>query len=615
MPAGGYLGKILWINLNRKTTSSENLFPEDAQKFIGGYGLGAKILYEKMAKNIDPLSPDNILGFITGPLTGTEALIGSRFMAVAKSPLTGMWCDSNAGGRFGFHLKSAGYDAIFIEGASDQKVMLYIDEEKVEILDADWLWGKDTTETESLIKEKYGSHNDAAFIGPAGERMALTSGIVTYDARICARGGLGAVMGSKNLKAVIVSGSKTIQTADPVQVSSLRKSCLPKAREGLGGLLNRYGTCGLLISANESGDAPVKNWAGAGVADFKTAANISDENVIKYQTKRYGCYKCPVACGGTLSVTTGKYQTENAAKIEYETLGAFGTMCLNDDVESLIKINDICNRFGIDTISTGAAVAFCMEAYEKKVLSQDDLNGIDLKWGSAQAAVKLTEIIAGGEGIGKLLSDGLQKTAAELGCGSEEWAIHIRGEALPMHDPRWGKGLATTYLADATPGRHTQGSTTFSPRGLELSKFTNYGEDNYGAAHKDSANFYHAASSAGLCLFGFFIFDAEDILGFFNAVTGFTFTMEDFLLAGERIATCRQAFNVRDGVQVTGEQLIPRRAFGFPPLKEGPTAGVSVAYEQMVKSYYRASGWNDETGVPTQQKLRELSLEDLIKLE
>ncbi len=613
MPAGGYVGKILWVNLEQGSSRVEELSSEDAYEYIGGYGLGAKYLYERLDKDTDPLGPENILGLITGPLTGTEALIGSRFMAVAKSPLTGMWCDSNAGGRFGYHLKRAGFDAVFIEGIAKERVMLLVEDGKVTISDASFLWGKDTVETENMLKAEYGEDTDAAFIGPAGERSALTSGIVTYDARICARGGLGAVMGSKNLKAVVVKGSGKIEVADPERVSKLRKACLPAAREGLGGLLNRYGTCGLLISANETGDAPVKNWAGSGAVDFKTAANISDENVIKYQTKRYGCYKCPVACGGTLTVKSGKYQTENSAKIEYETLGAFGTMCLNDDVESLIKINDICNRYGIDTISTGAAVAFCMEAYEKNVLSSADLNGLDLTWGAADAAVKLTEMIACGEGVGKLLGDGLAKTTAELKQGTEDWAMHIRGEALPMHDPRWGKGLATAYLADATPARHTQGSTTFAPSGLKLPDFKEFDQIEYGIAHKNSANFYHAASSAGLCLFGFFIFTAEDILSFFNAATGLSFTMEDFLRAGERIATCRQAFNAREGLQFVDDKAVPRRAFGDPPLNDGPLAGITVNYKQMVKNYYKVSGWDEETGMPLPDKLKELNLEQLVK--
>lgn len=611
MEYGGYVGKILWVNLTDKIVKTEDLTAGDARDFLGGYGLGAKVLYQKMKRGVDPLGPDNILGLISGPLTGTEALIGSRFMAVGKSPLTGMWCDSNAGGRFGFKLKSAGYDALFITGLSETKVMLFIDDGRVEILDAQWLWGKNTEETEKALKERFGNDTDAAFIGPAGERMALTSGIVTYDARICARGGLGAVMGSKRVKAVLVKGEREIPVHDRQKVKQLRKESLPKATDGLGNLLNKYGTCGLMVSANESGDAPVKNWAGVGVIDFPNAAAISDESVIKYQTKRYGCFKCPVACGGQLRIDEGKYKTESAAKIEYETLGAFGSLCLNDDVEALIRMNHICNLSGLDTIATGAAVAFCMECFEKGVLKPEDFGGIDLKWGDSAGAVRLTEMIAGGEGIGKLLADGLEKASQQLGGGSEDWAVHIKGEAFPMHDPRWGAGLATAYIADATPSRHTQGTTTFAPAGLELASFEDLSSSEYGFAHKDSANFYHAASSAGLCLFGYFIFPVADILKFFNAATGMNYTMEDFLRSGERIANVRQAFNIREGIIIKDLKL-PRRALGYPPLKEGPTAGVSVDYQGMLKSYFAAMGWNAETGAPESNTKSALGLSNLL---
>ena len=612
MEYGGYVGKILWVNLTDQTTRIEDLSSDDARNFIGGYGLGARVLYEFMEKGVDPLGPKNILGLISGPLTGTDALIGSRFMAVGKSPLTGVWCDSNAGGRFGFKLKSAGYDAVFITGISDNKVILSIDNGKAEIIDAEWLWGKNTEDTEKLLKQKYGEDTDAAFIGPSGERQALTSGIVTYDARICARGGLGAVMGSKGVKAVLVKGEEDISVYDRQLVKQLRKESLPNAAKGLGNLLNKYGTCGLMVSANESGDAPVKNWAGVGVVDFPNAAAISDESVIKYQTRRYGCYKCPVACGGQLRIEEGKYKVENAAKIEYETLGAFGSLCLIDDVEALIKMNHICNLSGLDTIATGAAVAFCMECFEKGLLKPEDLGGLDLKWGDGKCAVKLTEMIAAGEGIGKLLADGLEKASQQIGGGSEDWAVHIKGEAFPMHDPRWGAGLATAYIADATPSRHTQGSTTFAPAGLKLTHFEDLNSSGYGLAHKDSANFYHAASSAGLCLFGYFIFPADDILKFFNAATGMNYSMEEFLRSGERIANVRQAFNVREGINMKKTKL-PRRAFGYPPLEEGPTAGNSVDYQRMLDSYLAAMGWNPETAVPESKTIARLGLNNLLR--
>jgi len=276
-------------------------------------------------------------------------------------------------------------------------------------------------------------------------------------------------------------------------------------------------------------------------------------------------------------------------------------------------MNDICNRYGLDTISTGAALAYCIESVEKGVLAASDFGGLNITWGNAEALVKLTEMIASGDGIGELLADGLDVATKEIGKGSEAWAIHIRGEALPMHDPRWGAGLATAYLADATPARHTQGSTTFAPAGLELQSVNEETLEGHGEAHKASANFYHAASCAGLCLFGYFVIEADTVLEFFNAVTGFNLTMEEFLETGERIATMRHSFNLREGVNVN-ELNLPLRALGYPPLQDGPLAGRQVRYKEMVKDYYKAMGWDPETGVPKQAALEKLNLDSLISL-
>ena len=357
-----------------------------------------------------------------------------------------------------------------------------------------------------------------------------------------------------------------------------------------------------------------QNWAGSGPEDFPNAKAISDEAVLKYQEGKFGCWQCPIACGGLLRVTKGPYATEETVhKPEYETLCALGTLCLNDNVESIIKLNDICNRMGLDTISTGCAIAFAIECYENGIITKKDTGGIELTWGNHEAIVAMTEKIAKREGFGDILADGTKRAASKIGKGSEEFAIHISGQELPMHDPKLNPGLATTYQLDATPARHTLGSEGFlvPPAGLKLSKhertvYTGRAED-----HRKAASLMHVVNATGLCMFGYLSFDARYIPDAINAVTGWDVTMEELMEIGERIATVRHLFNLREGINPM-KLKVPGRMLGKPPLSTGNLKGITVDSETMIKEYLHAMGWDAVTTKPSPERLKALGLEEMM---
>jgi aldehyde:ferredoxin oxidoreductase len=614
---GGYMGqgsaKILFVDLSNGEMKEEFFGEDILRKFIGGYGLAAKIMYDRMAPGVDPLGPDNMLGFLTGPLTGTPAVIGSRYVVVCKSPLTGTWGDANSGGDFGPYLKFAGYDGVFFTGMSSKPVYLCLDNGKAELKDADWLWGKDSNETDDMLKEKYGKDSRIACIGPSGEKLSLISCIINDKGRAAGRSGVGAVMGSKKLKAIIAKGSMKVPLADEEKANELRRSYVMTIKEnGFGQLLMKYGTPGLTAGASESGDAPVKNWGDAGSEIFPTAIQLSDDAVIAYQERKYGCWHCPISCGGHVKVVSGPFASEGH-KPEYETLGSYGTMCLNDNVESIIKANEICNRMGLDTISAGCAVAFAIECYENGIITKEDTGGIELKWGNAEAIVKMTEKLAKREGFGAVLADGVKIAAEKIGKGAEQYAIHIGGQEIPMHDPKCTPGLTTTYLLDATPGRHTQGGELIGPgSGLWFEKpdmKTYSGRADY---QKTLVDLFHVVNAAGLCMFGYCSIHVNSVPDFMSAITGWDFGMEECLKTGERIGTIRHAFNLREGLNPL-DRNVPGRIIGRPPLSRGPLKDISVDMETMVKEYLELSEWDPVTMVPSQKKLVELGLNEVAK--
>lgn len=616
--ARGYMGKLLNVNLTSGEIVEEPLDEAVCRRYIGGYGLGARLLYDRIPVGADPLGPNNVLGLLTGPLTGTPAIIGSRFVAVAKSPKTaGGWGDANCGGYFGPHLKFAGFDGVLFGGAALEPVYLLIDEGRAELLDASDLWGMGVTELEDTLKKRHGKDVEVCSIGPAGEMMSLMSCIMNDKGRAAGRSGLGAVMGSKKLKAVVVKGKLPVPMHDEKGMKELRKKLLKEAT-GFYDILHDFGTCGITHDSALNGDSPVKNWGGAGTVDFPSerARKISDETVTSVEGYRpYACWNCPIACGGKMRQTSGEFALELndgiGHKPEYETLCMFGTNLLNDDLPSIIKINEICNDMGLDTISVGAAIGYAIECYENGLLTKEDTGGLEMTWGNAGAIVAMTERIARREGFGEALADGVRVAWERLGRAGTEYAIHVEGEDVPAHDPRFTPGLATTYLLTATPARHTQGGELLGPPGLAFPDKDKYEYSNWSEFHWKLVASMEVCNAAGLCMFGYLSYPIQAIPDQLTAVTGWEFDLDEMFKTGTRIYTMRHAFNLREGLNPL-KRNIPGRLVGEPPLTEGNVKGVTVDYKTLIKEFLERLGWDTHTTVPSEESLRDLEMEFLI---
>lgn len=614
---GGYVGKILNVDLATGALKDEPLPEALLRDYLGGYGLGARLLYERIPAGADPLGPQNVLGFLTGPLTGTGALIGSRFVVVGKSPKTHTWGDANCGGHFGPHLKYAGYDGVLVSGISPRPVYLLIEDGRPSLHDAAGVWGKNTAEAEAALKRIHGQEAQVALIGTAGEKVSLLACVMNDEGRAAGRSGLGAVMGAKRLKAIVVKGSQVVPVANESRLKEIHQKALSETKGGFFDTLRNYGTAGITADSAASGDSPVKNWGGSGVADFppERAEHISDDGVIAYQVRKYACHRCPIACGGTMSLAQGPFALAlpHGHKPEYETLASFGTMILNDNIESIIKANELCNEYGLDTISAGCTVAFAVECYEQGVISQKDTGGLELKWGNAAAIVELTRQIGAREGFGAVLADGMKVAVERIGPAAAPYAVHVEGEEVPMHDPRFLPDLATAYILDATPARHTQGSELVKPPDLRWpapNKY-DYGDPRIAEGHRLAVNINHITNASGVCMFGVSTFGYQVLFAQVRAVTGWDDLSDDDLLRmGERIATIRHAFNLREGRNPLRRQFAGRLV-GRPPLATGPLQGVTVDYAAQIRNYLRLIGWDEATTVPGPAALKALGLEFL----
>jgi aldehyde:ferredoxin oxidoreductase len=595
--AGGYMGKILWVNLSTGEIKVEE--PEESlyRDFIGGSGIGSRLLYSRQKGGVDPLGPENTLGLITGPLTGTPHIVGTRYQAVAKSPITGGWGDANSGGDFGPYLKFAGYDAVFFSGIADKPVYLLIDNGKAEIKDASKLWGKGAYETEEILQAEYGKDSRVSCIGPSGEKVALISCIVTKRGAAAGRSGLGAVMGSKKLKAVVARGNMEVPLADKERAAQIRRDNIAQLQQSAPGRpsmmenMRKYGTTFMTVGSAHSGDTPVKNWGGIGIIDFPDASGLSGDAAIANVDRLDPCWHCPIACQSLLKAGTGEYKyPAGTRRIEYETQGSFGTLCLNNNTESLNMINYLCNNYGMDTISGGSVIAFAIECYENGILTKADTDGIDLTWGNHRAIVAMTEKMVKREGLGDILADGVKVAAEKIGKGAEQFAVHIGGQELGMHDPKLSRPGATgaaRYQMDATPGRHTAG---FGPGSFRT----------------------HITNATGICMMGGGGAPGgrNFLVEYMDAVTGWERSMEELLTCGERIGNMRHVFNLREGINPLQWSVHPR-IIGDPPQTEGPLAGVRADIEAQVYWCLGALDWDRVTTKPSKQKLLSLGLNDV----
>ena len=623
--AGGYMGRILNVDLSSGIVSEETLQEKVLRDFIGGAGLGARLIFSRQSAKVDPLGPENILGFVTGPFTGTPVPYSGRYQVVAKSPLTGCWGDANSGGDFGPHLKFAGFDAVFFTGISEEPIYLFIDEGKVELRDASHLWGKDTFETEDILKAEHGSDTHIVCIGPSGEKLCLLSCPINEKGRAPGRSGLGAVMGSKRLKALAVKGKLRVPLADRDGLAKLRPKLLDRVNDPtyyqLFRMHSKFGNVGLLRRWAPEGGTPAKNYAGLCAVDFPDADKwLGATALMPYQEKKEACWGCPCGCGGRLRAGAGDYKWEaGALKPEYESL-AFGFKCQNRNIESVIKACDICNRYGLDHCSAAAVISFAIECYQNGLINSGDTGGIELTWGNHRSIVAMTEMLAKREGFGDVLADGVKIAAEKIGKGAEQYAMHVHGQEIDSTGPMPWPGWALVYVVDATPGRHTPGNSGFAevgppPKGLGLGSkplvahvYTGKGE-----ANRKMNGFNNLLNATGVCQFSSYhgVVDGETMPEIFKVVTGWDFTIDDLFEIGDRIAAIRIAFTLREGINPVEDFRLPGRMIGHPPMTKGPLQWVEVDLNTMRREYLEAMDWDQATFVPSSRRLEQLGLEDV----
>lgn len=604
----GYMGKILRVDLTQGKIDFHDLDGGFARQFLGGRGFGVKILWDELPEKTDPFDPKNILVFSTGPLTATMFPCSGRHNISTKSPATGGVVDSTSGGRFAVSMKGSGVDAIIIKGKAEKLSYLYICDGVAEIKDASGLVGKDVFTVEDALKQETDKKAEVAQIGPAGEKLSYMAAVMNNKYRAAGRTGTGAVMGSKNLRAVVCLGNKRPPLADEQKFDEAQK----KARELLaqspvtqkGGLLNALGTDGVTNIINEAGLYPTKNYQ-FGV--FEGAKNLAGETLKeKYLTRNTACAFCPIACGRWSEVKTGPFAVAGEGP-EYETVWAFGGHCGNDNLESVIMANYICNKYGLDTISTGNTVGMAIELYERGIITDKDTGGLKLKFGDPEAIVKMTELIAKREGIGDIFADGTRMAGKRIGKGAEYYAMQVKGLELPAYDPRGAFGHGLAYATSNRGACHLRAYVIATeifgiPKKMD--------PHDYSRGKVDTVKFIQdlvaAVDSSLVCLFVTFAFAAEPFAEAIPHCTGWTdYTADEFVRTGDRIWTLERAFNAREGFTQYDDTL-PKRLLE-EPMPEGPNKGKVVPLSQMIGEYYVARGLDSE-GKPTEEKMVSLGL-------
>lgn len=609
----GFMGRILRVDLTLSTVMVEEPPESIYRKYIGGIGLGGYFLRKETSGSTDPLGPENRLIFMTGPFTGTGIVSSGRHSVVAKSPLTGIWGEADVGGHWGLALKGAGYDGMIVQGSSAHPVCIYIDADSVKIEEAADCWGKDTYETEEILKARYGTDVQVQTIGQAGERQIGLAGIFTdgRDARAAARCGLGAVMGSKKLKAVVVKGNKKPELAD---APTLREEMaeLVKFQVANRGGMHDHGTSEGLIGNELSGDLPIRNW-GRGAWDGKSERISGEEQTKQYHAVSFFCGNCVVGCGRKIRIDQGPYKGVSGSGPEFETVGSIGSNLLVDDLGAICKANELCNRYGLDTISVGGVIGFAMECYEHGLITDKDTNGLKLTWGSPEALIGLVHMIANQEMIGELLGKGVRKAAEKIGGLAKEFAIEVKGLEFPAHEPRvfnsTALGYATSnrgacHLSDMN-GRFYEKALAMPEIGL-FEKQDPYQVEDKAKMEAGLQNVAGLYDSLKECKFMvWFGVDTSKLLHWLNLVTGWDMSIAEFLLAGERIWNLRRQYDVDCGISRKDDTL-PARIL-TQERGEGGSAHHLPPLNRMLSDYYVVRGW-DEFGRPTEETLRRLGL-------
>jgi len=596
----GYMGKILRINLTTSVITKEDLDFELAKKYIGGRGLGTKLFTDEVDPKVDPFAPENKIIFINGPLSGTATPTGGRYMVVTKSPLTGTIASSNSGGDWGAYLKYAGYDAIIVEGKASLPVYINIEDDKVEILPALDIWGKYTSVTSAMLKEKH-PDSKVLTIGPAGEKLSQMAAIINENDRAAGRSGVGAVMGSKNLKAITVNGSQKPVIAKPDGLKAVTKECRSLIKENgvTGGGLPTYGTAVLVNIINEHGVYPFKNFQTGMDPD---AEAVSGETMTeKYLVKRNPCHHCPIGCGRWVK---SDLHPEGIGGPEYETLWVFAGDLGIDDMDIVIDANFWCNELGLDTISSGATLAAAMELYQRGYITDEMLDDdVILKFGNADSVIHWLKKMGNREGFGDMLARGSYRLADFYGV--PEYSMSVKKQDLPAYDPRGIQGMGLQYATSNRGGCHVRGYL-ISPEILglpeKLDRFELAGKPTWVKIFQDLTA---VIDSSGLCLFTSFALGAQQYADMLNETLGTDWSAEELLLAGERIWNLEKLFNLEAGILPEEDTLPPRLLEEEMP--DGPTKGWVNKLDEMLPLYYAERGW-DEDGIPTEERLKALGL-------
>jgi aldehyde:ferredoxin oxidoreductase len=612
MKAKGYFGKILTVDLSSGKIDTNALDDKTAEAFIGGNGLGTKILYEETTADTDPLGPENPLVFAAGPLTGTRLFNSDRFDVVSKSPLTGIYGEASAGGYWGGKFKRCGFDALVVKGKAAKPVYIYIENDRAEIRDAGDLWGLETFQTIDKLQAAHGDSVKAAIIGPAGENQVRVSNIITdgYHGRAVGRCGFGAVMGSKNLKAVVADGDKQVPVADPQAFKALQKRLGPIMREGPQAL-REGGTSVGTEFCNEIGNMPVKNWK-QGSFD-EGAKNLTGMTLVNTLLKdRYHCGSCVINCGRIVEAVDGPYKGALTAGSEYETVGLMGTNLMIGDLPAVLQANQLCNRYGLDTISTGNVIGFAMEAWERGLINAEHTGGVQLTWGNAQAVLKIIEQIARKQDFGAVLEGGVRRAAKHIGGGAEEFALEVKGLEPPAHDPRAKMTVAVGYATSNRGACHLaafthdfEEGTSIEDLGLPVLKhrFNTEGKAENVVVMQHLMTMF---DSLVCCKFGLFGgLTVDPLIEALNAVTGWKFDRKRFFQTGERIFNLKRLYNNRLGIGAK-DDVLPKRM--RHEAKGGGTNDHLPPLEEMMKEYYSLRSWNPDTGKPEATKIEELGL-------
>ncbi|GAB4333348.1 MAG: aldehyde ferredoxin oxidoreductase family protein [Candidatus Abyssubacteria bacterium] len=611
----GYMGRLIRVKLSEGKVQVEDLNMDDARAYIGGAGLGTKIVYDEVPPSADPLGPENKILFMTGPITATKFPTSGRYEVCTKSPLTNIWVDASSAGYWAADFKKTGFDGIIVEGASKKPVYLWVTDDKAELRDASRLWGKDTFETQDLIREEVGDKRACVLcIGQAGENKVLMSAVMNDEGRAAGRAGVGAVMGSKMLKAIAVRGKKSVKVANPDMLGEMAKKFSHElATNPLLEPMRTLGTAASMDTAWITGDIPVQNWR-KGLWK-EGCINIGGKKMADTILRPHKpCYNCPIGCARWIKIDEGRFKMEGPGP-EYETLGTFGSMLLNDDLESICHLNHLCNAYGLDTISAGCAIAFAMEAYENGVITKQDTGGVELKWGNVDAIIEMTHQMGQAKGLGKLLGQGVKRAAEQLGKGSDKYAIHVKGLEVPMHDPRAFHSMAVNYATSPRGACHLHGAAFIYDMGIiapafgatyKQGRFDKKGKGINAKAAQDQAS---VINSLVVCQFCGLALAPLHYVALLGAATGLVYQTKEIPLIAERITTLQRAYSVRCGIS-SKDDVLPERL--LTPTTEGGHAGKAADLESQLAEYYAVRGWNKD-GVPTKQKLAELGLEFAIK--